>query len=97
MCEGAPGRAILEKAEEAEKLLTEVDPLVYCHQVWLPWLYEARGQGYLCVRKAPQAVREFELAINYAEKLGLTRKAESLRDCFAQIGAIPATEREREE
>ena len=86
-----------DKADEAAKLLIQVDPLVDRHQIWLPWLYEARGQGYLCVGQAPEAVTEFERAVSYAEKLNLTRKAESLRAYFAQIGDMPATERERDE
>jgi tetratricopeptide (TPR) repeat protein len=85
-----------EKADEAAKLLAEVEPLVGRHPIWLPWLYEARGQGYLCVRKAQEAVSEFALAVSYAEELGLTGKADSLRP-FAQFGGSPTTEREQDE
>jgi len=68
-----------EALEEAEQLLNQTNEVVDRYQGWLPWYYEAAGQGYLCVNKRAEARSEFEHAIRYAEQLGLARKADSLR------------------
>jgi hypothetical protein len=73
----------LEMAEEAGNLLNDVNKGVDRYQLWLPWLHEAAGQSYLCVGKPAEAHLEFEKAIQYAERMGLTRKVGPLRAYLA--------------
>ncbi|MFX1536781.1 MAG: SIR2 family protein [Promethearchaeota archaeon] len=74
-------KALLDqkKVEESADVLNDVNKFVDSYQVWLIWLEEAKGQLYLSLSQNDEARQAFNLAIDYATKLGLKNRADILR------------------
>lgn len=68
-----------QRFDESADLLDHINQGIDRYQVLLPWYEEARGQHHLLIHREDIAYSAFQSAVDYAEKMGLPRRAEAYR------------------
>jgi tetratricopeptide (TPR) repeat protein len=68
-----------QRFDESADLLDHINEEIDRYQVLLPWYEEARGQHHRLINREDIASAAFQSAVDYAEKMGMPRRAEVYR------------------
>jgi hypothetical protein len=71
-----------QRVDESADLLDHIYQGIDRYPVLLPWYEEAQGQQHLLINRKDIAYSAFQSAVDYAEKMGLPRRAETYRTYF---------------
>ena len=75
----------LKKVQEAADELNRIDEYADRYQILLVWLMEAKGQFHACLAQNDEARIAFEQSIDFANKFGLKRRAETLKSYLDKL------------